>query len=428
MSSSDPSAVPLLVDHLFRQNAGYLVARLTGVFGSGYIDDAEDVVQEVMMRALKSWPFSGVPENPTAWMVRVAKNRALDLIRHHQVFRHKKEQFVATLAEWHESENDRPDASAFAHEVRDEQLRMMLMCCHPEIPAEGRMALTLKTVSGFSTAEIARAFLSSEATVAQRIVRAKRKIRGLAIPFEMPAAEALPERLCSVMRVLYLIFNEGHSAHEGKHHIRGDLCRDALRLVGYLATHPLTAGPEVFALSAYFHFQAARLPARCDRHGQPVILSRQNRALWDQQHIREGVLWLARSAVGTRLTAYHLKAEIASCHSLAACSEETDWPRILHLYDLLAAQADDAVVALNRVVALAEVKGAKTALQALAGLEQDKRLQRYLPYHATRAELHARIGETTEARAAYRQALTLAMSEPVSRYFRARLDEVEGNE
>ncbi|CAM2008150.1 RNA polymerase sigma factor [Acanthopleuribacter pedis] len=427
MNQPDASAVPSLVDHLFRENAGYLVARLTRIFGSRYIDDAEDVVQEVMMRALKSWPYSGVPDNPTAWMVRVAKNRALDLVRHHQVFRHKQDLFAATLAEWHESEADATD-SAFAHEVRDEQLRMMFMCCHPEIPSEGRMALTLKMVGGFSSGEIARAFLSSEPTVAQRIVRAKRKIRGLALPFEMPPSTALPERIDSVMRVLYLMFNEGHSAHEGKQHVRADLCRNALRLVRILAEHPLTASGEVFALTAYFHFQAARLPARCDRNGQPVLLAHQNRALWDQQMIGQGVVWMARSALGDRLTAYHLKAEIASCHALAARAEETDWPRILHLYDLLLNVSGDAVVALNRVVALAEVESAPVALKALTELAGEPRLENYLPYHATRAELHARCGESEAARQAYRRALTLAMSEPVSRYFRARLDEFTDDE
>ncbi len=422
MSHGADTTVPRLVDHLFRQNAGFLIARLTGIFGGSYIDDAEDVVQEVMIRALKTWPFSGVPENPSAWMVRVAKNCALDLIRRHQVFRHKQDTLIATVEAWHES--DTADAPRFSHEVRDEQLRMIFMSCHPEISPEGRLALTLKVVGGFSTGEIARAFLSSEATVAQRIVRAKKKIRGLTLPFAMPVADQVAGRLDSVLQVLYLIFNEGHSAHEGKNHIRAEFCQDAIRLVNLLTRHPLTAVPEVHALAAYFYFQAARLPARCDARGVPVILARQDRRLWDQEMMQRGVLAMARSARGVHLSAYHLKAEIASCHTLAETAAATDWPRILHLYDLLLAQSGDAVVALNRVVALAETIGPRAALEELDRWSAEPRFETYLPYFSVRAELHARLGETEASRRAYRRALALAMSEPVSDYFREQLEAV----
>ncbi|CAM2066587.1 RNA polymerase sigma factor [Sulfidibacter corallicola] len=425
-SPDDPGGVSRLVDHLFRQQAGQMVSTLARVFGSEHLDLAEDVVQEAMLKAMRQWPFCGVPDNPAAWLVTVAKNRALDLLRRKTVFRGKREAIEATLLEWHgETKGRGPDVGGtrFDRELRDDQLRMIFTCCHPDIPHQSRVALTLKTAGGFSVSEIARAFLCNQGTIAQRLVRAKRRIREKGIAVTMPLPSELESRLDTVLSVLYLMFNEGHSPHEGSVVIRADLCHEAIRLASLLADHPVTMRPKVHALTALFLFQAARLPARADAHGGLLLLSEQDRSCWDRALIARALHHFERSAFGDELTAFHLEAEIASCHTLAIDSARTDWPRITMLYDMLLKIRPDPIVALNRAVALAEAKGAEEALAALDELAGHSALASYYPYHAACGEMLRRLGMGEAAADAFLKAQSLCSSEPVRVFLQRRAEE-----
>ena len=390
-----------LVAHLFRHSAGQLVATLTRVFGAEHLSLAEEVVQEALISALQQWSLRGVPENPQAWLFQVARNRALDQLRREAGLRAKEAEIVRAL------HNQSVDEPAFAHELRDDQLRMMLMCCHPAIPRESRIALTLKTVGGFSVDEIARAFLTKKETVAQRIVRAKRLIRDEHIPMEMPSRAELPERLESLLEVLYLLFNEGYSAHAGEDLVRTDLCAEAVRLGRQLAEHPFTAAPQTHALLALMLLQAARLPARVDARGELVTLDEQDRSLWDAGMIAEGMRELGRSAEGDRVTPYHLEAGIASCHAVAPSFEETDWQAIVEQYDQLLELKPSPVVALNRAVAIAMADGPAAGIAAVEAISAHPALQDYLPLAATLAELFRRTGDGARAAAYLTRALEL---------------------
>ena len=284
--------IAALVDHLFRHAAGQMVATLTRALGAQHLSLAEEVVQEALISAMQQWSLAGVPDNPRGWLFRVARNRALDQLRRDATLRGKEAELIAVFRD--RAPGDDP---GFAHELRDDQLRMMLMCCHPSIPAESRIALTLKTVGGFSVDEIARAFLSRKETIAQRLVRAKRLIREENIPMEMPSRAELPARLDSVLEAIYLLFNEGYGAHSGEDLVRVDLCAEAIRLARNLVEHPASSLPEAHALLALMLLQAARLPARVDAAGELATLEQQDRALWDQRMIAEGIRELGRGLV-----------------------------------------------------------------------------------------------------------------------------------
>ena len=408
------------VDHLFRHRAGQMVASLTRIFGLGQIDLVEEAVQEAMVRALKSWPFRGTPANSTAWLIQVAKNHLLDRLRRQSLWQSKEDHVQRSIVALHESAAG--DEPAFAREVRDDQLRLVFTCCHPAIPPDQQIALTLKTVGGFSTAEIARAFLAKEATVAQRLVRAKRRLRLEGVELRMPPPDELARRLDPVLEVVYLMFNEGYSAHEGEDLVRTDLCHEAIRLAGILASHPVTGGPRVHALAALLCFQAARLATRVDADGDLLLLAEQDRSRWDPALLRRGVRFFERSASGDQLTAYHLQAEIAACHALAPSFEATDWRRILAAYDALIEVTPSPVVALNRAIALSHVAGPETGLEALVAVAAAPAMGRYYPLFATRGELLRRAGREREARACYRQALALTRSAPVQRFLQRRID------
>jgi RNA polymerase sigma-70 factor (ECF subfamily) len=406
-----------LIDHLFRHAAGEMVATLTRVFGSAHVSLAEEVVQESLISALQQWSVRGIPENPKGWLYQVARNRALDQLRRETTLRGKEAEIVAVFRE--RASIDEP---AFAHEVRDDQLRMMLMCCHPSIARESRIALTLKTVGGFSVDEIARAFLTKKDTIAQRIVRAKRTIREEAIPMELPSRAALPERLDSLLEVVYLIFNEGYSAHSGEELIRHDLADEALRLGGALTAHPSTALPEAYALLALMLLQAARLPARVDAAGELATLEEQDRMLWDQRMIADGLRTLGRSASGSRVTPYHVEAAIASCHAIAPSFEETDWDAIVAHYDELLELKPTPVVALNRAVAMAMARGPAAGIAALQEIASHPSLRDYLPLPATLGDLHLRNGEPRRAAEYFARALELPATMPEKRYLLRKLE------
>lgn len=412
------SEVQRSVDHLFRHSAGQMVATLARVFGLRHLDAVEDAVQDALVQALRRWPFGGTPDNPEAWLMRVARNRLLDRLRRAGTWQEKRRRLERDTAAWAEE----PDTQAawFAGELADDQLRMIFACCHPAVPRTGQLALTLKTVGGFSVAEIARAFLVREATVAQRLVRAKRRLREGGVRLAVPEPAELRERLEVVLEAIYLMFNEGYAAAAGSELVRTDLCHEAIRLLELLAGHPGTATPRTRALAALACFQASRLPARLDAAGELATLERQDRSRWDARLIAAGLEHLERSAQGDEVSTYHLEAEIASCHVLAASWEATDWRRIVAAYDELLARRPSPVAALNRAVAVGELAGPEAALAALEPLAAAGELEGYYPYWATRGEMLERAGRGEEARESWRRAQRLETSAPVRRFLLRR--------
>ena len=395
-----------------------MVASLTRVLGSENLALAEEVVQDALIAAMQTWPMRGVPDDPGGWLFKVARNRALDVLRRQTSLREKEPQIVA-LVDRAESHDD----AAFAHELRDDQLRMMLMCCHPAIAEEARIALTLKTVGGFSVAEIARAFLAREEAIAQRLVRAKRLIREMRIPMEMPARAELAERVESVLKVLYLLFNEGYTAHAGEELIRKDLCQEAIRLARVVADHPVAATPAADALLALMLLQASRLPARVDGAGELMTLAEQDRSRWDQELIADGMRRLDRSAAGQTISQYHIEAAIAAVHSAATTFEATDWRRLIELYDELLAIRNTPVVALNRAVAVAMAEGPAAGIRAVEEIADHQSLRDYLPLASTLGELWLRSGDRTRAAEHFRRALDLPGTTPEKRLLLKKLEQ-----
>ena len=420
---SRPDSVHGLVDHLFRHEAGRMVASLTRSFGPAHLGLAEEVVQEALIQALRRWPFGGVPDNPVAWLYRVARNQALDRLRRDASFRGKEVAIREALVPPADAgAGDSAGRAFLPGEITDDQLRLVFLCCHPDLPRDSRVALTLKTVLGFSVREIARAFLAREATIAQRLVRAQRRIRDRGIPFEVPAPDELPARLEAVLEALYLVFNEGYGAHEGGELVRVDLCAEALRLVTQLASVPAIDRPSVRALAALLCFQASRLPARVDGDGNLVLLAEQDRSLWDRALISRAFEHFGRSSVGDELTTYHVQAAIAAHHAMAASDADTDWTAILDLYDQLLGLNPSPVVALNRAVALARLRGPDAGLEAVAEIEEHPALRDYYLLPAVRADLLQQLGEAEQAADHYRQALACPCSEPERRFLTGRLE------
>src|SRR5688572_14533748 len=362
-----PGGIAQLADHLFRHEAGKLVSVLTGIFGFDRLQLAEDVVQEAMVKALQTWPYYGVPKNPAAWLTQTAKNLALDVIRREKLFADKQPQIITFIEHWAE-ECDPDESPAFDSEIKDRRLQLMFACCHPLIPQESQTALALKTLCGFSPAEIASAFLTTEAAIAKRLTRARQRIQELEIPFEIPSGEDMPVRLDGVLQTLYLLFNEGYKASSGTRLIREDLCHEAIRLAALLAAHPVGNQPRVHALTALMLLNGARLPARVDDDGNILRLEAQDRSTWDKAMIGRGIFHLSQSATGNDISEYHLQAGIAAVHCTAEDYESTDWHRILSLYDDLIELDNSPVVALNRAVALAQVQGPQAGIEAIESI------------------------------------------------------------
>ncbi|HZU37262.1 MAG TPA: sigma-70 family RNA polymerase sigma factor [Gemmataceae bacterium] len=413
-----------LVEHLFRHQAGQMLAALTHTFGVENLDLAEEVVQEALLQALQQWRFHGIPDNPRAWLIRAARNKALDVLRRQASLRRKEPELERRLKERQEKTTEPPDTG----ELEDEQLAMIFLCCEPALPAEARVALTLKAVSGFSVAEIARAFLTEEPTIAQRLVRAKRRLREAGMALALPSPAEIPSRLDSVLQVLYLLFNEGYGAHAGENLVREDLCGEAIRLAQLLASRPDTGLPKVHALLALFYFQAARLETRVDGEGNLLLLAEQERSQWDQTLLTHGVLELEQAAQGEELSAYHLQAAIAAVHVTAASFAETNWPRLVDLYDQLLALAWSPVVALNRAIALSMVEGPEPALKSLEQLSEHRSMKNYYLLPAVRADFLRRLGRTAEAAASYREAVTYPCTEPERRFLLRRLESLKMND
>ena len=407
----EPAAV---VDHLFRQHSGRLLATLTRLLGSRNLALAEEVVQEALVTALQQWPFQGIPSNPSAWLIQVAKNRALDRLRRDRRFSERERDVAAAF----ESRTSMGDP---ARPFEDDELCMMVMACHPELPRESRVALTLKTVGGFSVAEIARAFLAQESTIAQRLVRAKRLIRERDIPLDLPVASEMSTRLDSLLEVLYLMFNEGYAAHVGEALVRQDLVQEAIRLARMLSRHPATNAPKTHALLALMLLHAARIPARTAAEHDLFVLEEQDRSIWDRGLISEGLRHLDASAHGDIVSSYHLQAGIAACHAIAPSYADTNWAEIVSLYDALLDVEPTPIVALNRAIALSRGAGAAAGLHALAPLHDDPTLSRYYLFHATLGELSREVGDAATAARHYAAALSLPSSTPVRRFLQRKL-------
>lgn len=415
-----PSAEPgVLLEHLFRRQSGRMIAHFTRLLGPSHLDLAEDAVQEAMLRALQSWPHQGVPPNTEAWLFRVARNAALDVVRRTRMSSEKAAQIIAVLSG---AALTHPDYDPVEEQLRDDELSMIFMCCHPDIPLESRLALSLKTVGGFNVREIARAFLVDDATIAQRLVRAKRHLRKQHVTLEQPSGPEMEQRLDAVLRVIYLLFNEGYGVLQGDELIRLDLCREGLRLGGLVAASSL-ANPRVHALVALMAIQSARLPARVDDRGELVLLEDQDRSRWDPALLAIGFHHFDLSIAGDNVSRYHIEAAIAATHAQSTQEKTVDWPLILHLYDQLLAVDDSPVAALNRAVAVAKVHGPAAALAAVDPLLAEPRLRDYYLLLALRGHLLLELDRRTDAAATFRAALACRCSEPERRFLRRKLEE-----
>ncbi len=373
---------------------------------------AEELAQDALVAALEHWPSDGIPDNPGAWLMTTAKNRALDRIRQFALHRQKQQELGADAdARGDHVVPDFSDSLDDADDIGDDLLRLVFTACHPVLSREAQVALTLKLLAGMTTAEIARAFLQPEPTVAQRIVRAKRTLGDARVPFEVPRGDALQERLSSVLEVVYLIFNEGYSATAGDDWTRPALCEEAMRLARILAQlSPDTA--EVHGLVALLEIQASRMRARLDAEGKPILLMAQDRGRWDQLLIGRGLAALARARqIGDEPGPYQLQAAIAACHARARTPEATDWHRIVALYGELMACTSSPVVALNRAVAVSMAEGPAAALLLVDGLVADGHLARYHLLHAARGDFLARLDRHDEACAEFERAAAMTANE-----------------
>jgi len=414
-----PEGVSQLVEHLFRHESAKMVATLTRIFGIEHLNLAEDVVQEALGRALQTWPYRGIPENPSAWIMRASRNLALDVIRREKVFRGKEAE-IARLIE--AGESSAPQAVSFSeNEIADDRLRMMFVCCHPVIPPEAQVALALKTLCGFSVTEISRAFLTTEAAIAKRVTRAKQKIKEAHVPFEIPVGDELARRLESVLQSLYLLFNEGYKASGGEKLVREELCHEAIRLTELLAQHRAGNRPKTHALLALMLLNAARTPAREDDQGNLLRLEEQDRRRWDQTLIARGMSRLHESAAGGEISEYHFEAGIAACHATAVDYEATDWTRILALYDRLIEFDDSPVVALNRAVAVANVRGPEAGLEAIRGIRDREKLDSYYLFYSVIGELEMRLNNREAAAEQFRKAFELAETKSERAFLLKRL-------
>lgn len=404
--------VPGLVAHLFRHQAGRLVALLTRALGARHLQLAEDVVQDALIAALHTWPIRGVPDNPPGWLLQVARRRAIDVLRRDRHFSDQVEpQLVAHLA--------KAEVSAYAD--LDDTLALMFMTCHPALSPESRVALTLKTAGGFSVDEIARGLFSDPRAVAQRLVRAKRQLRDAGPELTLPVTSDLPARLDSVLDSLALMFTTGYGAGEGDALIHEDVCLEALRLARLLVRHPRTALPEAHALVALLLVQAARLPARLSDTGDLAVLDTQDRSRWLTPLVHEALHHLDLSAHGSNITRWHLQAGIATLHATASTFDQTPWHQIVPLYDDLMQLQPTGIVALNRAIAVGFRDGPAEGLAAMRVVADDPRLTSYHLRHAAQGHFLDALGDHRGAHAAYSRALGCRISEPERRFLLAKL-------
>jgi RNA polymerase sigma-70 factor (ECF subfamily) len=406
-------------DRLFRREAGRMVAALTRLFGLHNLALAEDVVQDAFCRALEVWKLRGVPENPSAWLMTAAKNRALDLLRRERTARTYAPDLGRLLhTEW--TLAPAVDEAFDPIGIADDELRVIFSCCRRELSEGTQVMLVLALAGGFGPREIANAFMSTPASVQRRLTRAKQRLAISGALFDIADRDDFAARLPAVQRALYLIFSEGYHGSSA-HIVRAELCREAIRLIGLLAAHPLGATPATHALCALMYLDGARLPARLDAEGNLNALWAQDRTRWDSAMIAKGRVWLERSATGCAISRFHVEAAIAAAHARAPTVEATDWDEIVSLYDTLMTIAPSPVVALNRAIGLAQRSGPLRGLQAIDAIAMRDRLEGYPFYHAARGELELRCSNAAVARGHFEAALSLARNKEERRFLEKRV-------
>lgn len=419
---SDQQNVYKTVDHLFRHESGKMVSVLTRIFGFSNIEQAEDIVQDTLLKALEIWKWGKIPDNPQAWLYKTAKNKAIDIIRREKL-KYKIENELAVLLGSEYSLAPKVNEMFTEGEIRDSQLRMMFACCHPAISQESQITLMLKTLCGLSVKEISNAFLTGEDTISKRLYRTKEKIRLEKIPIDYPGASAMAQRTEAVLKTLYLLFNEGYNSSNPDKLIREDLCEEAMRLTILLSGNEKTNLSQTHALLALMCFQVSRFGSRMDDKGLIVLLKDQDRSQWNKFLIQKGNEYLSRASSGEIYHDFHIEAGIASIHANAISYEDTNWKIIYSLYDLLLSRTNNPMVALNRSLVLAEIEGPSKAIPELlkmAGLSEN------CHYNASLGELYFRSGEKTEAKNYFSKALILTSSNAEAELIKRKLKLLEG--
>jgi RNA polymerase sigma-70 factor (ECF subfamily) len=417
MSEPSTEQIRELLDSLYRVDSGRILATLIRLLGD--FDLAEEAMHEAFATALSLWPSSGVPGNPRPWLISTARFKAIDTLRRRARFDASQDELVRYLeAKWNSAEGSNEEDS-----LEDDRLRLIFTCCHPSLAPEARVALTLREVCGLTTEEIAKAFLTTPRTLAQRIVRAKAKIREASIPYEVPTPEELPERLGAVLQVIYLVFNEGYSAAAGAEVTRAELTGEAIRL-GRLLTE-LQPEPEVIGLLALMLLHESRRAARTSPTGELILLENQDRSLWNREQIAEGVALVEKALNSRRFGAYTLQAAIAAVHAEAESTAATDWRQIVALYNQLVGIHPSPVAHLNRAVAIAMRDGPEAGLKHIDAVLAHGELANYYLAHSARADLCRRLGRTAEARSSYEKALALTQQEPERHFLQERIRQLE---
>src|SRR5438034_7650248 len=422
MSERSTEQIRELLDSLYRVDSGRILATLIRLLGD--FDLAEEAMHEAFAAALSLWPRSGVPGNPRPWLISTARFKAIDTLRRRARFDASQDELVRYLeAQWSSAERSNEEDSLEDDSLEDDRLRLIFTCCHPSLAPEAHVALTLREVCGLTTEEIAKAFLITPRTLAQRIVRAKAKIRETPIPYEVPTLQELPERLGAVLQVIYLVFNEGYSAAAGTEVTRAELTGEAIRL-GRLLTE-LQPEPEVIGLLSLMLLQESRRAARTSPAGELILLDNQDRSLWNREQIAEGVALLEKTLKSRRFGAYALQAAIAAVHAEAESAAATDWRQIVALYDRLLRIHPSPVVQLNRAVAIAMRHGPDAGLTHIDAVLEQGELANYYLAHSARADMYRRLGRTAEARSSYEKALALTQQEPERQFLQERIRQLK---
>ena len=400
------NAVSKLLDHLFRHESGKMIAVLSKLLGLQHLETAQDIVQDSLLQAMNTWRFKGVPENPTAWLYRVAKNKAIDFLRREKKFKTISPEYNYLLQSEY-TLSSTVNNLFLENEIQDSQLRMMFACCHPSIPPESQIALTLKTLCGLSVTEIAKAYLTNDETISKRIYRAKEKIKSENIELTVPQNEELIERLDFVLKSLYLLFNEGYHSYHPEFLIREDLCEEAMRLCYMLTQQPVTNYPRVKALLSLMCFQASRLETRIDDNGNIILLKNQDRKKWTRELIQKGFDYLDAAAEPFEVSTYNIEAAIASLHAAAPSFDRTDWKSIYHLYDMLYQLQPNPIVAMNKAIASAYAISKQNALEELQSIQG---LEQHHLYYASIGEIYFDLENKLEAKKYFEKALSLTSS------------------